>query len=121
MKETNLQNICEGVANELFAREIKGVARNIDDVNTSALEKRKITLEFTFSPDEERRETRVTVTAKSSLAPIKSFSKTVWLGKNNGLPTMFGQDTRQIDMFDEGVTPLSDRILEAVRKGPANV
>lgn len=100
MKPVTLGTIAGGVANELFATEMAKVAANIQDINTPHTAKRKITIEFMFAPDDERRETKVTVSAKTTLAPIKSFSKTVWCGKSGGKPTMYSQDDKQLNIID---------------------
>lgn len=108
MKEVTIENIADGVAPELFGHELAKVAANICDQNTKAKAKRQIVLTFTFEPDEEREETRVTVECKSKLATIKPYSKTAFIGKRNGKPTVYAQDERQTDMFDEEqATPIS--------------
>ena len=106
MKVAELDTIADGVAHELFAHELAKVAANIVDQNTSALAKRVITMKFTFSPDDMRDEAKVTVDVYSKLASTKPYSKTVWLGTNNGKATIFGQDTKQMDLMDAGVEPI---------------
>lgn len=106
LKEATLETIAEGVAKELFDYELAKVSENIGDVNTSATAKRKITLTFEFTPDEGRDEAKVHVSAKSTLAAVKGYTRTIFVGKKNGKMTMFGNDTKQIDMFDDGVTKL---------------
>lgn len=109
LKKASLSTIADGVATELFEREMGRVCRNIGDKNTSWKEKRKITLEFSFQPDESRDEVICHVTAKSKLAPVKSYKKTVFLGKMNGELSLFDRDTKQIDMFDNGVTAIPSK------------
>lgn len=109
MKEISLENIADGVAKELFTHELNKVANNIADANAGATAKRSITLKFDFAPDEEREEVKVTVSAKTSLAPIKSYTKTAYTGKRNGKPTLYSGDTKQTDMFDENVTGLAKK------------
>lgn len=106
VKKADLTTIASGVANELFARELERVAANIDDVNTSPVTKRKITLTFEFTPDDDRREAKLLVTSKSTLAPVKGFSQTVWCGKPNGKPTIMSRDEDQLDIFDKDVEPI---------------
>jgi hypothetical protein len=108
MKHITLENIADGVAAELFAHELDKVVKNICDVNTEHKTKRQITLTFSFVPDESREETRIVVEAKSKLAQIKPCAKTAFIGKLNGKPAIFGQNTRQIDMFDNGVTRIDN-------------
>jgi hypothetical protein len=106
MKAINLDNIADGVAKELFAHELEKISANIFDQNTSATAKRTITLKFTFTPDEEREEVKVVVDATSKVSAVKPYAKTAWLGKNNGKATLFGQDTKQLDMISDGVAPI---------------
>lgn len=113
LKATTLANIADGVATELFAHEIKRVAKNIADPNTKAESKRVITMTFEFSPDENREEVNVHVEAKSKLANVKGHSKTVWCGKINGEPTIVGQDTKQLSMFDKEVAPINQGVANA--------
>lgn len=103
LKLAALTNIADGVAVELFQHEIAKVAKNIADQNTSATSKRSITLTFEFTPDDNREEVKVLVSSKSKTAPVKGYSKTVFCGKHDGVPTIFGQDTRQLDMLSEDV------------------
>lgn len=117
MKELNLETVADGAAKELFAREMAAVSENIYDQNTGAKAKRKITMTFEFEPDESRDEVRVVVQAKSTLAPVKAVTKTAHVGKRNGKVTLFAQDTKQVDMFDEetGIAKLEKRDKREVR------
>lgn len=99
MKEVSLQNIADGVAAELWNREMRLVAANINDQNTAALKKRTIVLKFTFAPTESREEVDVAVEAKSSLASVRPFKKTVYTGKQGGVLSLFNADQRQGELF----------------------
>lgn len=101
MKEITLDTVADGVANELFAREMANISANILDQNTKAKGKRVLTMTFEFDPDEMREEVKVTVQAKAKIMPIKAYTKTAHVGKRNGKPTLYTSDTKQIDMFDE--------------------
>lgn len=109
MKKATLENIADGVAKELFAHELDKVMANIADVNTAATSKRQITLVFEFTPDEAREEVRVSVNSKSKLAQVKGYVKTLFSGKQDGKFSLFGQDTKQIDMFtaQSNVSPIA--------------
>lgn len=108
IKEVSLDTIADGVALELFNHEMKSVVKNIMDQNTMATGKRKITLTFDFAPDDMREEVKVMVAVKSDLQPIKGYNKTVFTGKKNGEHTLYAADTKQINMFDNGVAPLGE-------------
>lgn len=105
--EVSLDTIADGVALELFKHEMKQVCDNIADKNTSALGRRKITLTFEFAPDESRDEVKCNVSVKSSLEPIKGYNKTLYTGKKNGQNTLYAHDTKQLNIFDQGVTGLA--------------
>ncbi len=115
MKPAGLANIADGVAQELFAHEIKRIAANIADPNTAAAAKRKITLEFEFAPDEDRQEVKVHVSAKSSMAPTKGYSKTIYTGLRNKEPTLLSDDPKQTTFLDEGLT-----VIKSKREDTAN-
>ena len=108
LKTATLENIADGVAKELFAHELEQVAKNINDPNCNWEGKRKITLEFTFAPDRDRREIKILVQSKSLLEPIRGHGRTVFLGKHNGKETIFAQDTLQTTFFDEGVHQIGE-------------
>jgi hypothetical protein len=55
LESVNLGSIARGAAMEIFELEIAKIAANIADPNTKASKKRKLTLEFTFTPDSDRR------------------------------------------------------------------
>lgn len=115
MRETTLDNIADGAAVELFQHELKRIAKNIADPNTKPTAKRKITLTFEFAPDEVREEVHVHVSVKATIANTKGYTKTVYAGKRNGVPTIFGNDQKQLDMLDEDVEQISKkRNTEAV-------
>jgi hypothetical protein len=101
MKKATLENVADGVAKELFAHELEKVMANVMDQNTSHKAKRTITMTFEFSPDETRDEVLVAVNSKAKLAPVKGYAKTMFTGKQDGKIALFGQDTKQIDMFTD--------------------
>lgn len=98
LKKLGLTTIANGVAEELFERELQAVAKNIDDINTAPDAARKITLTVTLKPDLERREVKATVECKAALAPTKPASATIFCGKIDGRPTLLGRDPDQMEM-----------------------
>lgn len=111
LKKAVLTTIADGAADELFTHELAKIAKNILDPNCAAITGRSITLQFDFKPDESRDEVRVTVTAKSKLAPTKGYTRTLHAGKQDGKPQLFTHDVKQVEMFteDSGVTQLQQR------------
>lgn len=107
IKKVTLDSIGKGALGELFDLEMKNVAANIADPNTSATAKRSITITIEFAPDHSRDEAKVLCSVKSKLEPIKGVGSTVFTGKDNGKAALYVQDTKQINMFDQGVTPFN--------------
>lgn len=79
----NLSDIAEGGVQEKFATEMKKVADNILDPNTEAKAKRKVTLEMTLVPNDNRDAIDVMVSVKSRLAPQVGVTTTMLLGRND--------------------------------------
>jgi hypothetical protein len=100
--QVNLSNIGNGVANELFQHELEKVLANIDDVNSSPTDVRKITLEVLIKPSQNREMGEVKVKCFSKLAGIKPAVSSLFFFKNRGKPAAFRQDVRQPDLgFNE--------------------
>lgn len=73
--EKSILEMARGAVTERVDYEMGRVLENIQDPNTKATEKRKITLTIEFTPDDERSTIAVSVTAKSTLAattPIRT-------------------------------------------------
>lgn len=111
LTEVTLETVNDGAAPDLFQRELERVLENILDPNTDPEKKRRIRLDVEFKPDESRSEGRVTVSAKSKLAPSETDAKTVHFGKKDGRlaaahydpeQLQFGQDPED----DDAVTPI---------------
>jgi hypothetical protein len=108
LKAVTLASVGGGVPAELFEREIAEVAKNINDPNTTATAKRKITLTFSFQPDAERREVAIFIEAKTVIAPVRPAKNTVYCGKLDGIPTIIGNDPEQMEMelHSEDIRPI---------------
>lgn len=68
-KRDSIMQMARGAFEERVDYEMDKVIQNILDLNTKATAKRKITLTIELTPDDERRQIQVSVTAKSTLAP----------------------------------------------------
>lgn len=79
----SLSEIAEGGVQEKFAIEMEKVANNILDPNTEAKAKRKVTLELTLIPNDNRDAIDVMVNVKSKLAPQEGVATTMLLGRNS--------------------------------------
>lgn len=65
----DLEKFAGGALTEKFNMGLREVLENISDLNTDAKKKRKMTVELTFSPDEERELSMVDIIVKTKLAP----------------------------------------------------
>ena len=93
LQPVNLGSIAHGVLMELFELEIAKIAANIDDKNTKATAKRKVTFELIFAPDADRRAIDVTTRASLKLAGIADHASRVYLGKDTANDIYGARDT----------------------------
>ena len=70
----SIMRMARGAFEERVDYEMDKVIQNILDPNTKATAKRKITLTIELTPDDERRQIQVSVTAKSTLAATTATS-----------------------------------------------
>lgn len=98
----NLENIADGIANDLFIAEMKKIAQNVADLKTKAEAKRTITMTFEFIPSDDRDELQVFVTAESKLATTKNPLRSVWCGEIDGEPVIVDRSTKQMSLFEQG-------------------
>lgn len=97
-----LNNVARGMAGELFARELKNVIKNIADTRTEAVAVRKIILEFTFIPDNNRHANAIAVTAKSKLAAFAGVTGLMFTSlDNSGEPLATVTDPKQLELMDQ--------------------
>jgi len=80
----DLISIGAGAAAEKFAAEFERVLENVRDPNTDAKATRKIVLEFTFKPDEDRERLQTAIVAKTTLASTKPTGDFVWVASREG-------------------------------------
>lgn len=78
----SLSDIADGEVQEQFTAEMKKVAQNILDVNTKAKAKRKVNIELTLEPNDQRDAIDVTINIKSKLAPQIGVGTTMLVGRN---------------------------------------
>ena len=101
LQPVNLGSIAHGALMELFELEIAKIASNIDDKNTKATAKRKVTFELIFAPDADRRAIDVTTRAILKLAGITDHASRVYLGKDTeNRALLFDCDPRQDLLFE---------------------
>lgn len=78
----DLERFASGALSEKFNMAYKEVLENIADPNTPHKTKRKLTLELTFSTDEERELSTVDVVTKTKLAPAKSIATKIIIDRD---------------------------------------
>lgn len=78
----SLSDIADGEVQGQFTAEMKKVAQNILDVNTKAKAKRKVAIELTLEPNDQRDAVDVTINIKSKLAPQIGVGTTMLVGRN---------------------------------------
>jgi hypothetical protein len=108
-EQVNLTNLCGGAIEEVFQREFAAVLANIGDVNTDPEAKRKITLEFTIEPFEDRSGGQVTFSCKSKTIPVEAVKGTVFFQRRGTAMVAVPHDPKQIRMFDGKSAAAGDR------------
>ncbi len=78
----NLEKFAGGALAEKFNIGLKEVLENIADPNTEAKKKRKLTVELTFNPDEERELSLVDILVKTKLEPPKAVATKILIDKD---------------------------------------
>lgn len=96
----NLGTIGNGAAYELFERELARILQNVRDPNTNPTKKRKMNLEFTFEPYNDRSGCAIEITVKSTLCATTGVNATMYISKVEGRLQAFTQDIRQAGLFD---------------------
>ena len=108
-EEVSLSNLCGGAIEEVFQKEFASVLANIADVNTDPEAKRKITLEFTVSPFEDRSGAQVTFSCKSKTVPVQAVKGTVFLQRKGLVMIAVPHDPQQIRLFDPKAAAANDK------------
>lgn len=78
----NLEKFAGGALAEKFNMAFQEVLENIADLNTGHKAQRKITIDLTFKPNEERELSQVDVQVKTKLAPSKSVGTTILIDRD---------------------------------------
>lgn len=82
MKHINMEDFANGAFSAQINRELLKVTENIQDPNTEATAKRRITVVIEFKPNESRDFVTTGVQAKSTLAPALGAVTAMNMGKN---------------------------------------
>lgn len=115
----SIMRMARGAFEERVDYEMDKVIQNIIDPNTKATAKRKITLTIELTPDDERRQIQVSVTAKSTLAPTRPVATSLYVtGDANGemvVAEMVPQVPGQLNLDGEQQEP--PKLLKLVKHG----
>lgn len=82
MEKINLEEFAGGALSEKINQALREVTENVQDPNTKATAKRKVTCTFTFSPSEQRDLVAASIDVKSSLAPSLGIATAFVMGKD---------------------------------------
>ena len=82
MNKVELQGLVGGALQEKFSRSFERVIENLQDVNTSFKNKRKITITLDFTQNESRDDVQVTVDVVEKLAPQAGMKTSFYIGKD---------------------------------------
>lgn len=82
MLHIDMEKFANGAFTEQINRELKKVTENIQDPNTDATAKRRITVVIEFKPNEARNFVTTGVQAKFTLAPALGAVTALSMGKN---------------------------------------
>lgn len=99
-ENVSLSNLCGGAIEEIFQKEWAAVLANIADINTNAEAKRKLTLELTVKPFEDRSGAQVTFSCKSKTVPVEEVKGTVFLQRRGLVMVAVPHDPKQSRLFD---------------------
>lgn len=114
----SIMRMARGAFEERVDYEMDKVIQNILDPNTKATAKRKITLTIELTPDDERRQIQVSVTAKSTLAATNPVATSLYVtGDSNGeliVAEMVPQVPGQLNM--DGTQQEAPKLLKLVTR-----
>lgn len=82
MKHFNLETFANGAFTAQVNRAIEEVTKNIQDPNTDAIVKRRITVAIEFKPNQDRSFSTIGVQTKTSLAPALGAVTALHMGKD---------------------------------------
>ena len=80
MNSASILEMARGAIEERVNYEMDRVIKNIIDLNTSATARRKLVVEITLQPDDDRRVITVSAISKSTLAPTVPIKTALYMG-----------------------------------------
>lgn len=118
-KRNSIMQMAKGAFQERVDYEMSRVIDNILDFNTKATAKRKITLTIELTPDDERRQIQVAVTAKSALASTNPVATSLCITSDGNGEMVVAEMVPQIpgQMNMDGTQQEAPKILKLVQAG----
>ncbi|EKZ1452106.1 replication terminator protein [Listeria monocytogenes] len=108
--DIRVSELNNGGVQEKLDKEFGRVFQNIHDLNTSATDKRTVTVKLEFKPDEKRQVVALTTSFSTKLADTEPVSSTVLTGKDITTGRVEAQELKSnapgqtyMDFEDEGV------------------
>lgn len=92
MNKVELQELVGGALQEKFNKAFERVVENLQDVNTSFKNKRKITVTLDFTQNEARDDVHCEISVVEKLAPQSPMTTSFGIGKNLETGEMFAQE-----------------------------
>jgi hypothetical protein len=83
-KAVTLAALAEGALGERFDLALEDARKNIRDPNTKPTAKRKIVIEVTLQPNEDRETIVATFDVRTSMATLKPYQMPLFVGTENG-------------------------------------
>ena len=113
----SILRMARGAFEERIDVEMRRVVDNILDLNTKSTAKRKITMTIEFAPDDERRLINVSVSAKSTLAPLVPVPTSLFITSDGNGEMVVAEMVPQIPgQFDlDGREQEEPKILKLVK------
>lgn len=90
-QRTELDTIASGAVKAHFKNELLRVLANVDDLNTEAKASRKITIEFTFTPDGSRQAIETYIKLSTKLCGPKAAESVIFVVRD-GTGEVFAVD-----------------------------
>lgn len=92
MNKVELQGLVGGALQEKFGKAFERVIENLQDVNTSYKNKRRITITLDFTQNEARDDVSVTVDVVEKLAPQAGMKTSFFIGKDLKSGELFAEE-----------------------------
>lgn len=97
----SLENINGGAAVDYFDHAMRTVMKNIADANTPTKKSRKIVMEFSFTPNEDRSNAEVKISVQTKLAQPKGHEGFVLLHYDGNQLSALRTDPKQQELISD--------------------